>query len=106
MAIETIASSSGINPATTDPKTINKTISAAGSPNPSSPFFRSSPASVSKSASSVNSPAIAASNPPRPSAASTASTMPSMSSSASGPAATSIAVASRSCETSRCSRVS
>ncbi len=55
---ETIAKSSGINPATTEPKTTNRTISAAGKPNPSSPFSRSSPASVSKSASSVNSPVI------------------------------------------------
>ena len=44
--IETIASSNGTSPATTEPNTINSTISAAGNPNPSSPLRRSSPASV------------------------------------------------------------
>ena len=85
IVIATIAISNGTSPATTEPNTISSTISAAGSPNPSSPFFRSSPASVSKSSSSVNSPVIAVSKPSRPSARCTASTTSSMSSSASRP---------------------
>jgi hypothetical protein len=99
--IETIANSNGISPATTEPKTINSTISAAGNPNPSSPLRRSSSASVERSASSVNSPVIDTPNPSRPSARRTASTTPSMSSSASRPSATSMPVASRSPDTSR-----
>ena len=39
--IETIAISSGTSPATTVPKTSSRMISAAGSPNFSSPFARS-----------------------------------------------------------------
>ena len=105
-AMETSAISIGITPARTEPKTIRRTISAAGSPNLSSPFLRSSPASVEKSASSVSSPVIAASSPPRPLVASTASTTSSIESSASGPSAASIAVASRSAETSRSEPVS
>ena len=51
--IETIAISSGISPATTAPKTSSRMISAAGSPNWSSPFSRSSCESGLKSWSSV-----------------------------------------------------
>ena len=40
--IETSASTSGMTPATTAPKTSRSTISAAGSPKKSSPFCRSS----------------------------------------------------------------
>jgi hypothetical protein len=99
--IEMIADSNGTRPATTEPNTISSTINAAGNPNPSSPLRRSSPASVSKSDSSVCSPVMVTSNPSRPSAARTASTTSSMSSSASRPSATSSPVASRSLETSR-----
>ena len=62
--IATIASRTGISPATTAPKTSNSTISAAGSPKKSSPSFRSLFESVRKSSSAVNSPVIVASSGP------------------------------------------
>ena len=60
--IETSDSRTGISPATTEPKTINRTIRRPATRNPSSPFSRSSSARVDSSASTVNSPVIVTSN--------------------------------------------
>ena len=69
--IEMIAIASGISPATTVPKTINSTISAAGRPNSSSPDLRSCWERSLKSWSSVPSPVIATLKPSSPSLCST-----------------------------------
>ncbi len=66
--IETIAMSSGTSPATTAPKTSSRMMSAAGRPNFSSPFSRSSCESRLKSWSSVCSPVTATANAPSSSA--------------------------------------
>jgi hypothetical protein len=96
--IATIAISSGMSPATTAPKTRSRMISAAGSPNLSSPFSRSSCERVLKSSSSVFSPVTDTANAP-PSSASTLSTSASAASSSSS-RATGTIVACRSSETS------
>ncbi len=70
--IETIAISSGTSPATTAPKTSRRMISAAGSPNCSSPFSRSSCERRLKSWSSVWSPVTETEKASSSSAASTA----------------------------------
>ena len=94
--IETIAISSGTSPATTAPKTSRRMMSAAGRPNLSSPFSRSSWESRLKSWSSVSSPVTATAKAPS-SRPSTCSTSVSVSPSES---ATGTSVACRSSETS------
>ena len=96
--IATIAIRSGTSPATTAPKTSNRTMSAAGSPNLSSPFSRSSCERRLKSWSSVSSPVTDTANAlssPSPSTFSTSASVSSSSTSASG-----MMVAWRSSETS------
>ena len=95
--IATIASRTGISPATTAPKTSSSTISAAGSPKKSSPSFRSLFESVRKSSSAVNSPVIVTSSGPL-SACSTTSITSLIPSSASRPIPIVIAAASLSGE--------
>ncbi len=82
--IETIAISSGISPATTAPKTSSRMISAAGKPNWSSPFSRSSCESALKSWSSVSSPVIETANAVSTPASSTTATAASTSKTTSG----------------------
>ena len=96
--IETIAISSGTSPATTAPKTRRRMMSAAGSPNLSSPFSRSSWERRLKSWSSVSVPVTETANAPSSSIASTFSTSASVSSSSMS--ATGTIVAWRSSETS------
>ena len=69
--IEMIAISIGIAAPTSVPTTSSSTISAAGSPNCSSPLLRSLADSSVKSRSSVWLPVMCAANPPLPSARST-----------------------------------
>src|SRR3990170_5114376 len=94
--IETIAINSGMSPATTAPKTSRRMTSAAGRPNWSSPFSRSSCDSRLKSWSSVRSPAIEISKAGSSSARSTSSITASVSPSSS--IATEMSVAWRSAE--------
>ena len=95
---------SGMSPATTDPKTRSRTISAAGRPIRSSPCWRSLSESALKSRSIVFWPVTEASNPGSASARSTAATTWSMPESDASTNCT--IVARRSCETSAGSRVS
>ena len=96
--IETIASKTGTSDATTAPKTINSTTSAAGRPKYSSPSFRSLFERERKSSSAVNSPVIVTSYGRR-SASLTTSITSLIPSSASLPIPIVIAVESRSGET-------
>ena len=89
--IETAAISSGTSPATTAPNTSSRMISAAGRPNLSSPFSRSSCESTLKSWSSVSSPVTATVKSGASSARSTASTTASVSSSSTIPIGTIVA---------------
>ena len=72
--MDRIATSSGISPAMTAPKTSSKTTMAMGRPKSSSPCFRSLEDKVLKSWPTVCWPVTATENPPRPLAASTAMT--------------------------------
>ena len=96
--IAMIAIKSGMSPATTAPKTRSRMMSAAGSPNLSSPFSRSSCERRLKSWSSVSVPVTDTANGPSSATASTFST--SVSVSPSSERAIGMIVACRSSETS------